>query len=394
MSFVGPPGHAIRTMGDKLSAKEAVKKYKIPMVPGTPGAIDNIQEAVKVSKEIGLPVLIKASAGGGGKGMRIVHEESELEEQMQRASSEALSAFGNGAVFIEKYVSGPRHIEFQILADQHGNTVHLFERECSIQRRHQKVVEEAPSAVLTPEIRQKMGKAAVLSAKSCGYVGAGTVEFLMDDQLNFYFLEMNTRLQVEHPVTELITGLDLVKEQIKVAMGQELTFTQEDLTMTGHAIELRVNAENPFNGFLPETGGLQWYNPPKGPGVRVDDGYETGMEIPLFYDPMIAKLIVYAATREEAIARRLRAIDEYEILGIETTLPFGKYVMQHEAFTSGHFDTHFVNNYFKPEYLLEGTDVKAAAVAGALIQQGLKPEVEAHESGNGHVSLWKLKRAR
>jgi acetyl-CoA carboxylase biotin carboxylase subunit len=393
--FIGPPPHAIRTMGDKLSAKEAVKRFDIPMVPGTPGAIDDLQEAIAVSKQIGLPVLIKASAGGGGKGMRVVHEESELAEQMQRASSEALSSFGNGAVFIEKYVSGPRHIEFQVLADEHGHVVHLFERECSIQRRHQKVVEEAPSSVLTPELRAKMGEAAVLSAKSCGYVGAGTVEFLLDDQLNFYFLEMNTRLQVEHPVTELITGLDLVKEQIRIARGEALGYSQEDIRMHGHAIELRVNAENPFQGFLPETGTLSWYKPPKGPGVRVDDGYEQGMDIPLFYDPMIAKLIVYGNDREEAMARMMRAIEEFEILGIETTLPFGQFVMHHAAFRSGHFDTHFVNQYFTPEVLLQGAPAEVAALAAGLVaHQGLATNSAAPETTESGVSLWKWRRQR
>src|SRR5688572_3844641 len=293
ITFIGPGPEAMRIMGSKLAAKECVKQYNIPMVPGIDKAVDNITVAKKIAAEIGYPILIKASAGGGGKGMRIAAKESELEEQMERATSEALSSFGDGSVFIEKYVSSPRHIEIQVLADNYGNTVHLFERECSIQRRHQKIVEESPSSVLTPELRQKMGEAAVLVAKSCNYRSTGTVEFLLDEKLNFYFLEMNTRLQVEHPVTEMITGIDLVEEQIKIARGEKLRFRQEDLTINGHALELRVYAEDPLNDFLPSTGKLEKYKPPTGEGIRVDDGYTEGMAIPVYYDPMIAKLITH-----------------------------------------------------------------------------------------------------
>jgi propionyl-CoA carboxylase alpha chain len=278
-------------MGSKLAAKAAVATYNIPMVPGTPSAITDRTEAKAISAQIGYPILIKASAGGGGKGMRIVENEAEFDEQMDRAVSEAVSAFGDGSVFIEKYVTSPRHIEIQVLGDQHGNIIHLFERECSVQRRHQKVVEEAPSAVLTPAIRDAMGRAAVDVARACGYYGAGTVEFIVNDQLDFYFLEMNTRLQVEHPVTEQITGVDLVRQMIYVAEGKPLAIRQEDLQIKGHAIELRVYAEDPMNNFLPDVGTLDTYVRPQGNGVRVDDGFEQGMAIPIYYDPMIAKLI-------------------------------------------------------------------------------------------------------
>src|SRR5690554_5437973 len=283
--FIGPKAHAIRVMGNKLAAKEAVLAYDIPMVPGTDKAITDIEDAKKIAGEIGFSILIKAAAGGGGKGMRIVENKKEFEDQMKRAISEAENAFGDGAVFIEKFVTSPRHIEIQVLADTHGNVVHLFERECSIQRRHQKVIEEAPSALLTDEKRREMGEAAIKVAKACDYIGAGTVEFLMDENRNFYFLEMNTRLQVEHPVTELITGLDLVEQQIRVAQGRPLRFQQPDVSMRGHAIELRIYAEDPEQGFLPDTGRLQRYVLPEGPGVRVDNGYRQGMEIPVFYDP-------------------------------------------------------------------------------------------------------------
>ena len=283
--------------------------------------------------------------------MRIVEKEADFRSQMERAVSEAESAFGDGSVFIERYVGSPRHIEIQILADTHGNVLYLFERECSIQRRHQKVIEEAPSAVLTPELRKQMGEAAVRVAQACDYVGAGTVEFLLDEKLNFYFLEMNTRLQVEHPVTEQITGIDLVAEQIKIARGEKLSFRQEDLKIQGHSIEVRVYAEDPTNDFLPDIGTLKTYVRPQGPGIRVDDGFEEGMQIPIYYDPMIAKLVSYGKDREEARKRMIRAIDEYQIDGVSTTLSFCKFALAHEAFVSGNFDTHFVKHYFKPEVL-------------------------------------------
>lgn len=388
ITFIGPRSHAIEVMGDKLAAKEAVKDYDIPMVPGIEEAITDVELAQKIAAEVGFPILIKAAAGGGGKGMRVVQNAEELPEQMERAISEAVSAFGNGAVFIEKYVTSPRHIEIQVLADNFGNTVHLFERECSVQRRHQKVVEEAPSAVLTPELRAQMGLAAVRVAKACNYVGAGTVEFLLDGNHNFYFLEMNTRLQVEHPVTELITGIDLVEQQIRVARGEKLSFSQEDLRINGHALELRVYAEDPLDNFLPSIGTLEVYQKPTGAGIRVDDGFEEGMEVPIYYDPMISKLITYGASREEAIQRMKEAIGDYTIEGIQTTLPFGHYVCEHEAFTSGNFDTHFVKNFYSPEQILEqqAAEKKIAARLGLrlLLEASQKLQTVATTSTNWH----------
>ena len=351
IALIGPSPEAMDIMGDKISSKNAVKKYGTPLVPGTEEAISDIPAAKKLAIEIGYPIIIKASAGGGGKGMRIVQNEAEFEEQMDRAMSEARNAFGNDACFIEKYVTNPRHIEVQVLGDHHGNYVYVFERECSIQRRHQKVVEEAPSCILTPEIREKIGEAAINAAKSCDYTNAGTVEFIVDDKLNFYFLEMNTRLQVEHPVSEMISGLDLVKEQIKIARGEKLIFKQEDLKINGHALELRVYAEDPQNNFLPDIGRLEVYQKPEGLGIRVDDGFREGMDIPIYYDPMIAKLVVHGTDRMDAINKMKRAIADYKIRGVKTTLDFGLFVLNHPNFISGDFDTGFVDKYFKPEYL-------------------------------------------
>lgn len=393
--FIGPSASSIEMMGSKLAAKQAAQSFGVPMVPGTETPLRSVDEAREVVKKTGFPILIKASAGGGGKGMRVVQQESELEEQIRMAKSEALSAFGDDAVFIEKYVGAPRHIEIQILGDQHGNCVYLFERECSIQRRHQKLIEEAPSSCLTPAIREAMGKCAVDVARACNYYGAGTVEFLVDEQLNFYFLEMNTRLQVEHPVTEMITGLDLVKEQIRIARGGKLSFTQEELKINGHAIELRLCAEDPANNFLPDTGTLETYIRPQGYGVRVDDGYEQGMDIPIYYDPMIAKLIAWGATREEARERLIRAIDEYQVKGIKTTLPFGKWALQQKPFIDGHFDTNFIGKYFTPQSLevQDEAAAKAAAILAAQlwklaapVQQAITPQA------SGATSQWKKRR--
>ncbi len=347
MIFIGPSPEAMEVMGDKLSAKQAVKDFGVPLVPGVDHAITDVNEAIKVAEEVGYPILIKASAGGGGKGMRLVENSAEFIDQMKLAQNEARSSFGDDAVFIEKFVTKPRHIEIQVFADRTGNTVYLFERECSIQRRHQKVVEEAPSALLTPELRKEMGEAAVAVCKACNYEGAGTVEFLVDADKKFYFLEMNTRLQVEHPVTEEITKLDLVEWQIRVARGENLPKSQDELQIHGHAIEVRVYAEDTLNGFTPDIGRLDRYRIPTGRSVRVDDAFLEGMDIPIYYDPMIAKLVVWGKTREDAIKRTLVAIDEYQISGVKTTLDFGKYVLKHPAFISGDFDTNFVKHYFE-----------------------------------------------
>ena len=372
ITFIGPKSKAMKVMGSKLAAKEAVKAFNIPMVPGLDEAITDIALAKKVAAEIGFPILIKASAGGGGKGMRIVENEAEFESQMDRAISEATNAFGDGSVFIEKYVGSPRHIEIQVMADSHGNILYLFERECSIQRRHQKVVEEAPSSVLTPEIRKAMGEAAVKVAQSCDYLGAGTVEFLLDENKNFYFLEMNTRLQVEHPVTEMITGLDLVEMQIRVARGEKLTITQDDLQIKGHAMELRVYAEDTLNDFLPSVGHLDVYQIPVGEGIRVDNGFEQGMDVPIYYDPMLAKLITYGKTREESIELMIKAIANYHIEGISTTLPFGTFVMEHEAFRSGDFDTNFVKKYYDSNKLKAKFDKEAEVAALVALKRYLE----------------------
>jgi len=365
ITFVGPPPAAIHAMGDKTEARKLMAEAGVPMAPGTPDAIDDPAEAERVAGEIGYPVLVKAAAGGGGKGMRVVERAEDFAGSFERARSEAQSAFGDGRVYIEKYLLGPRHIEIQVLADGHGHVVHLFERECSIQRRHQKVIEEAPSAVLTPELRAAMGEAAVQAAKACDYVGAGTVEFLLDANRDFYFLEMNTRLQVEHPVTELITGLDLVAEQIRIAEGEELGYGQDDLEIWGHAVECRVYAEDVPAGFLPAPGPLLRHRAASGPGVRVDAGVEEGDEVPVYYDPMIAKLCTWAKTREEAIRRMDRALAEYDIAGVRTTIPFCRFVMQHPAFVSGDFDTGFVQDHFDAAALAPSDDAQRTALLAA-----------------------------
>ncbi|HCC64785.1 MAG TPA: biotin carboxylase [Flavobacteriales bacterium] len=391
--FIGPQPHAIQVMGSKLAAKDAVAKRNIPMVPGTEGAVSDPAEAKREAKRIGFPLLIKASAGGGGKGMRAVHDPALLEEELQRAISEAERSFGDGAVFIERLVQQPRHIEIQVLCDTHGNAVHLFERECSIQRRHQKVVEEAPSALLDDALREAMGQCAIEVARSCDYVGAGTVEFLVDASREFFFLEMNTRLQVEHPVTELITGVDLVQEQIRIAEGHPLSFSQEDLSIQGHALELRVYAEDVPGGFLPSTGTLTRYAPPSGPGIRVDDGVAEGGDVSMHYDPMLAKLCTHGPTREAAIERMLRAIEDYEVHGVDTTLDFGHFAVNHEAFRSGQFDTGFVDEHFSPEKLMRpwpcDDDTAAELILGAVarVKESEKPRFE--ETSN--VGAWRLR---
>ncbi len=393
ITLIGPSAEAMEMMGDKLKAKSAVKKYDVPLVPGTDEKITDIAVAKEVAKGIGYPILIKAAAGGGGKGMRVVETADSFEEQMKLAVSEATSSFGDGSVFIERYVGSPRHIEIQVLADSHGNVVHLFERECSVQRRHQKVIEEAPSAVLTDEMRQAMGQCAVNVAKSCNYLGAGTVEFLLDENKNFYFLEMNTRLQVEHPVTEMITGVDLVKEQIHIAMGMPLSFSQKDLSIQGHAMEVRVYAEDPMNNFAPDIGRLKTYKLPESIGVRVDNGFEEGMDIPIYYDSMISKLITYGQDREEAINKMIRAIRDYKIVGVKTTLPFAEFVMQNEYFVSGDFDTHFIKKHFDAKYLEDSREDEAliAALLGKQLLKSQKKSLSINAT-NSSANKWKKNR--
>lgn len=392
ITFIGPSVEAIEIMGSKLAAKQAVSKFDVPLVPGTDQPISDINEAKNLAEAIGFPILIKASAGGGGKGMRIVNNVEEFEEQMKLAVSEATSAFGDGSVFIEKFVTSPRHIEIQILGDTHGNIVHLFERDCSVQRRHQKVVEEAPSAVLTPALRKQMGEAAVQVAKSVNYIGAGTVEFIVNANLDFYFLEMNTRLQVEHPVTEMITGIDLVKEQINIARGEKISFGQDDLKIQGHAIELRVYAEDPENNFLPDIGKLEAYQIPKGEGIRVDDGFDEGMDIPIYYDPMIAKLIAHGSNRKDAIEKLKKAIIDYNIVGVKTTLPFGEFVLHHSAFTTGNFDTKFVDNYYHPSKINETELALATLIAAKLFEEKGQTFEHVSEGNIKNETNWKNNR--
>ncbi len=394
IKLIGPSPESMEVMGDKLSAKQAVKKFNVPLVPGIDKAVSDVSEAKKIANEIGYPVLIKASAGGGGKGMRLVENDDDFEDMMVLAQSEARNSFGNDAVFVEKFVNKPRHIEIQVFADSKGNAVYLFERECSIQRRHQKVVEEAPSAVLSSELRERMGQAAIAVCKSCNYEGAGTVEFLLDGDLNFFFLEMNTRLQVEHPVTEEITGLDLVEWQVRVARGEELPKKQEEISINGHSIEIRVYAEDSLNNFTPDIGVLNRYRIPRGNGVRVDDAYEEGMEIPIFYDPMIAKLTVHAEDRASAIKKALSAIDSYEISGVKTTLDFGKYVLKHDAFVSGDFDTNFVKHYFSDPAVmfLSFTDEnKAMSASIDDVWSQLVKNKNKNNASRSISSAWKLK---
>jgi acetyl-CoA carboxylase, biotin carboxylase subunit len=345
VTFIGPDPLAIRKMGDKSTAKDTMKQAGVPCVPGTEGLVEDIEDAVSISKEIGFPVMIKATAGGGGKGMRLANNEEELRKGIRQAQKEAETAFGNAGVYIEKFVEEPRHVEIQVIADKYGNVVYLGERDCSIQRRHQKLVEEAPSPALSPELRQQMGEAAVAAAQAVNYHGAGTVEFLLDKHGQFYFMEMNTRIQVEHPVTEMITGFDLIKEQIRIAAGYPLSMKQEDVQINGWAIECRINAENPAKNFMPSPGNVESYFPPGGYGVRVDSAVYQGFEISPFYDSMVAKLIVWGKDREEAIQRMKRALDEFIVEGIITTIPFHRKLMDHEVFVSGNFNTKFLETY-------------------------------------------------
>ncbi len=375
--FIGPRPDTIALLGDKLQARETAIKSGLPVVPGTNIEEGQVAAALEKAKEIGFPVLVKAAAGGGGKGMRVVESEEEFEDALDRASSEAKSAFGDGRVFLEKYLVKPRHIEFQILCDQHGNCIHLCERECSIQRRHQKLIEESPSPIMTPELRQTMGTAAVNIAKESGYVGAGTVEFLVDVDRKFYFLEVNTRLQVEHPVTEMVTGIDLVEQQIHVAEGHELLLKQDDIEQRGHAIEARICAEDPERNFMPSTGVLKNYRIPAGPGVRMDSGVVIFNEIQIYYDPMFAKLITWGKDRPEAINRMKRALAEYRVSGIETTIGFHREIMNNQRFLEGDMSTLFLteeypdNKFVKLDEQLRREAALAAAVNVLLSERKL-----------------------
>ena len=346
ITFIGPSAKAILAMGDKSTAKKTMQKAGVPTVPGSEGLLSSQEEAKAIARQIGYPVIIKATAGGGGRGMRLVRDETELSRLYQAAQGEAEAAFGNGGVYLEKFIECPRHIEFQILADGHGNVIHLGERDCSIQRRHQKLLEEAPSAVLTPKLRQKMGNAAVLAAKSIKYLGAGTVEFLLDNSGNFYFMEMNTRIQVEHPVTEMITGLDLIKEQIRIAQGEKLQLTQKMVNLRGHAIECRINAEDPEHNFRPNPGRISAYLPPGGPGVRMDSHVYTDYEIPPYYDSLIGKLVVWGPDRDTAIQRMKRALRECAITGVPTTINFHQKILETPAFLEGKVYTNFIQEHF------------------------------------------------
>ena len=393
--FIGPQAHAISTMGDKITARETMIVAGVPVVPGTKEAIADEKEAAKTAEKIGLPVMIKASAGGGGKGMRLVKEEKNLLDAIRAAKSEALSSFGDDSVYIEKYIESPHHIEFQVLADQYGNTIHLCERECSVQRRHQKVIEETPSPLMTPELREKMGQDAVAAARAVDYEGAGTIEFLADNERNYYFLEMNTRLQVEHPITEEVTGIDLVKQQILIASGEKLNLKQKHIEQSGHAIECRIYAEDPDNRFMPSPGRIRYMTEPSGPGIRTDGYAYEGFEIPLFYDPMISKLVAWAKTREEAIERMKRALHEYKIGGVKTSINFLEKVMANKTFTKGKYDTHFIDENI--ESLVTSSDSQGKteedlAIITAFVDfqeklsksQALKPY-----QGNGGISPWK-----
>ncbi len=388
--FIGPPSDSIRLMGFKTQARKVMKDSGIPVIPGSLEPVGDIGEAKKIAEEIGYPVMLKASAGGGGKGMRIVRSPEEMEQSLRTARGEAQSAFGNEAIFIEKYIERPRHIEVQILADNYGNTIYLGERECSIQRRYQKLIEESPSPAIDDPKRQEIGRTAVAAAKAAGYRNAGTVEFIFDQDGNYYFLEMNTRLQVEHPVTELTTGIDIVKEQIRIASGMKIKYSQEAIAPQGSAIECRIYAEDPRNNFMPSLGKITRLKNPEGPWVRVENYVYEGYEVPVYYDPLIAKVIVWAPTRLEAIARMRRALEEYVIDGIQTTIPFHLWVMKDENYISGNFDTSYIDKHYSRSSIAARRDVplEVALIAAAIARlETAPPAVTSHETS---VSKWRL----
>lgn len=387
--FIGPTSKAIRLLGDKIASKKTMTKAGIPVIPGEKGKLKNNKEALEIAKKIGFPIMIKAAAGGGGKGMRVVRKKEELISSLKQARNEAESAFGNSAVFIEKFLESPRHIEFQILADNFGNVIHLGERECSVQRRHQKLIEESPSPIMTSDLRKKMGETAVRAAKASNYSNAGTVEFMVDENRNFYFLEVNTRLQVEHPVTELVTGIDIVKEQIRIASGEKLLIKQDDIKINGSSIECRISAEDPENNFVPSTGKITKILEPGGPGIRIESGVYEGFEVPIYYDPLIAKLLVWASTRKEAISRMKRALREYQIHGIKTTIPFHRLVMENEKFKNGDYNTTFIDNVLgKIKYKKKNYEIAAIAV---VIKKRMKEmQILISDEKVESVSSWKL----
>jgi acetyl-CoA carboxylase biotin carboxylase subunit len=397
IKFIGPSFKVISLMGDKIEAKKTMEKAGIPVIPGYHGTKQDNKTLIEEGKKIGFPLLVKAAAGGGGKGMRIVNSEDRLNEAIDSAKRESKSSFGDDTVFLEKYLDKPRHIEFQILADEHGNIIHLFERECSIQRRHQKIIEETPSPVMTLQLRKKMGDAAVAAAKAAGYSNAGTVEFMIDNNLNFYFMEMNTRLQVEHPITEMTTGIDLVKWQLKIANGEKLTIKQKDIIQRGHAIECRIYAENPSKGFLPSTGTIEQVEIPSGPNIRDDSGIYTGMKITPYYDPMLAKIITYAENRDENINKMIWALSRYIIMGVTTNISFLKKVLEHEEFKKGNITTHFIDNYFKDRTVAKDRLPVDAIIALAVYDTIHKKtqeivrykEVDPHNPWK-HVGRWRV----
>jgi acetyl-CoA carboxylase, biotin carboxylase subunit len=387
--FIGPPPTAIRNMGDKMAARKIMKQDGVPIVPGTEDTLEDEIGAIKIAEWIGYPVIIKAAAGGGGKGMRVVNDKSEIKSAVRGARSEAKSAFGDDRIYIEKYLAHPRHIEIQVIADNYGNCVYLGERECSIQRRHQKVIEEAPSPMMDSSLRSKMGEAAVSAAKAAGYVNAGTIEFLADDKKNFYFLEVNTRLQVEHPLTELVTGIDIAVEQIKIAAGERLSFSQNDIKLHGHALECRIYAEDSMSNFMPSTGVIHLYQEPGGPGVRVDSGVYEGTEISVYYDPLIAKLITYGKDRSQAITRMIRALSEYRIAGVTSNIDFHKQILAHPEFVAGHLSTDFIDAYYHPSEAAPETIIQAMALAAALSEHEYRNKPTVSASHKNQSSKWK-----
>jgi acetyl-CoA carboxylase biotin carboxylase subunit len=391
--FIGPSSRAIRTMGNKLVSRKTAVSADVPIIPGTTRPTRKLSEAKAAVKKIGYPIMLKAAAGGGGKGMRIVRKEKELESALRLTQGESKAAFGSDEIYVEKYISKPRHIEIQILADEHGNCIYLGERECSIQRRHQKVVEETPSVIVTPELRKQMGEAAVRVAQAVGYTNAGTVEFIVDQKRDYYFLEMNTRLQVEHPVTELVTGIDIVKEQLRIASGKKLSFKQKDISPRGHAIECRIYAEDPYNSFLPSVGKIIRLRLPQGPGIRNDAGIFQGCDVPVYYDPLLAKLIVWGSNRREAMERTRSALSEYLIDGVATTIPFHKWIMRQREFAKGDIHADFIDANFPASPPGEKAGLLKAAVIAATLdvfERERKIVVPAATAGKTKPSAWKL----